>query len=252
MKLALLADIHSNSLALDAVLADVERHGGVDGFGLLGDYCAIGPDPVGTLERLAQLPLHFCIRGNTDRFLVTNERPEPSVHDAQQNSDLVPIVAEIAASFSWTQGAITAAGWYDWLHDLPLDYQEVLPDSTRLLAVHAAPGRDDNPALERDAADMALEPLLAGCAADLVLTGHTHHVHDRMVAGIHLVNPGSVSNPKYPDLRAKYAILSADPQGYGIEQRYVDYDHEAVIALLTTMHHPAPSYIIRFIRGEIS
>jgi len=37
MRIALLADIHGNSLALEAVLKDIETRGGVDGYWILGD-----------------------------------------------------------------------------------------------------------------------------------------------------------------------------------------------------------------------
>ena len=251
MKIALLADIHGNSIALDAVLKDIEERSGVDSYGLLGDYCAIGPDPVGVLERLARLPIRFCIRGNTDRFLTDITYPEPTIADATSNPEQIEIVAEIRATFGWVQGAVTATGWFDWLAALPLDYRETLPDGTRLLAVHAAPERDDNPAIEPTTPEAELVAMLTGCEANLVLTGHTHCVHDRSVSGIHALNPGSVSNAKSPDLRAKYAILSTDDAGYRIEQRYVDYDREAVVRMLYEKHYPAPDYVTRFMRGKI-
>ena len=37
MRLALLSDLHGNPIALDAVLADIEANGGVDGYLVLGD-----------------------------------------------------------------------------------------------------------------------------------------------------------------------------------------------------------------------
>lgn len=37
MRLAILSAIHGNSLALDAVLADIHAQGGVDGYWVLGD-----------------------------------------------------------------------------------------------------------------------------------------------------------------------------------------------------------------------
>ena len=55
MRIALLADIHGNAIALEAVLADIGREGGADAFWVLGDLVAIGPDPVGVLERLSTL-----------------------------------------------------------------------------------------------------------------------------------------------------------------------------------------------------
>jgi len=55
MRLAVLADVHGNSIALDAVLEDIRSRGGVHGYLLLGDFAAIGPDPVGVVERITGL-----------------------------------------------------------------------------------------------------------------------------------------------------------------------------------------------------
>ena len=55
MKLGVLSDIHGNRIALEAVIADGTDRG-VERWWALGDLAAIGPDPVGTLEVLANLP----------------------------------------------------------------------------------------------------------------------------------------------------------------------------------------------------
>ena len=67
MRIALLSDIHGNSVALDAVLRDVQAQGNADEYWILGDLVAIGPDPIGVLERLSELEEAFYVRGNTDR-----------------------------------------------------------------------------------------------------------------------------------------------------------------------------------------
>ena len=46
MRLAILSDIHGNPLALDAVLADIQSQGEVDAYWVLGDFAALGYDPV--------------------------------------------------------------------------------------------------------------------------------------------------------------------------------------------------------------
>lgn len=46
MRVAVMADIHGNAIALDAVLQDVERRGGVDAYWVLGDMVALGPASV--------------------------------------------------------------------------------------------------------------------------------------------------------------------------------------------------------------
>jgi hypothetical protein len=70
------------------------------------------------------------------------------------------------------------------------------------------------------------------------------------VDGVRLVNPGSVSNPFPPDLRASYAILFGDSQGYIVEHHRVDYDRQAIIDAMRRVAHPSEAYITRFMRGE--
>ena len=134
--------------------------------------------------------------------------------------------------------------------NLPLEVRLTLPDGTRLLGVHASPGRDDGPGIQPGHSDDQLEQRLAGCEADLVIVGHTHVPLDRQVGGIHVINLGSISNPVTPGLQATYAFLDADEQGYRIQLRRVDYDREAVIKAIEHSHHPTPSFLIGFMRGE--
>src|SRR5262245_26471365 len=142
MNIALLSDIHGNSSALDAVLADIHARGGVDGYWVLGDLVALGHDPVGVLERLAALPNVQYVRGNTDRYVAVGDRPPPTLADVAADPRLLATLVEIAGTFAWTQGALTAAGWLDWLERLPLELHVALPDGTQVLGVHASPGRD--------------------------------------------------------------------------------------------------------------
>src|SRR6266516_1532631 len=107
-------------------------------------------------------------RGNTDRYVVTGDLPvQPE--KALEDPALLPKVIEAARSFSWTRGYVSAAGWLDWLTNLPLEVRLTLPDGTRLLGVHASPGRDDGPGIQSKHSDGKLEQRLAGCEADLVI-----------------------------------------------------------------------------------
>jgi hypothetical protein len=56
MRLAILSDIHGNPLALDAVLADIQSQGEVEAYWVLGDFAALGYDPVTPLEKVTALP----------------------------------------------------------------------------------------------------------------------------------------------------------------------------------------------------
>ena len=250
MRVALLSDIHGNSIALDAVLADASSNG-VDSYWILGDIVALGPDPVGVLQRLSILPNSLFIRGNTDRYVVTGDRPPPHAEDIGTNHELLKIFSEIAGSFAWTQGAITVAGWFDWLSQLPLELHSILPDGTKFLGVHATPGNDDGAGIHPGLSDAAIRKLLIGCVANLICVGHTHQPINRKFDGWHIINLGSVSNPRPPDLRASYAILDATPKGYTIVHRRVEYDRDQVIALLQNRRHPGAKFIIKFMRGLI-
>lgn len=195
---ALLSDIHGNLIALEAVLADVAACGGADAYWVVGDIPAIGYDPVGVIERLVALPDTRFVRGNTDRHTVTGELPggAPSLDDIQNDPQRLQELVLVAESRGWTRGAVTLGGWFDWLAGLPVEQRSALPDGTRLLAVHASPGRDDGPGVHPGLSDDELRDLLAGCEADLVIVGHTHRPLDRAVGAIRVVNLGAYAIPR--------------------------------------------------------
>jgi len=249
MRLAILSDIHGNPLALDAVLADIQSQGEVDAYWVLGDFAALGYDPVTPLEKVTALSHASFTRGNTDRYVVTEDLPVPP-EKALEDSALLPQVMEAVRSFSWTRGYVSAAGWLDWLTNLPLEVRLTLPDGTRLLGVHASPGRDDGPGIQPQHSDGKLEQRLSGCEADLVIVGHTHVPLDRRIGRIRVINLGSVSNPVTPGLQATYVLLDAGEHGYSVQLRRVDYDREAVIKAIKQSRHPTPSFLIGFMRGE--
>jgi len=215
---------------------------------VLGDFAALGYDPVTPLEKVTALSHARFTRGNTDRYVVTQDLPvQPE--QALQDPALLPEVIEAVRSFSWTRGYVSAAGWLDWLMNLPLEVRLALPDGTRVLGVHASPGRDDGPGLQPKHSDDQLERRLAGCEADLVIVGHTHVPLDRQVGRRHVINLGSISNPVTPGLQATYVLLDANEHGYRVQLRRVDYDREAVIKAIEHARHPTPSFLIGFMRG---
>ncbi len=89
MRLAVLADIHGNVLALEAVLADIARRGGADGIVDHGD-CVSGPLwPRETLERLDALGA-LTVRGNHDRQVATLDPSAMGPSDRVAHAALSP------------------------------------------------------------------------------------------------------------------------------------------------------------------
>jgi putative phosphoesterase len=235
VRLAVLSDVHGNLAALEAVLEDVERSGGVDAWWVLGDLVALGPEPVEVLERLLALPHATFTQGNTDRYVLTGDLP--AIGDPVRS----------AASFGWTRGMLTAGGWLDRLDNLPLEVRLTLPDGTRVLGVHASPGRDDGLGIRAEQGEAELDALLAGADAELVFVGHTHRALEREHRGIRLVNLGSLSlPPQSDDPRASYALLGADPSGHRVERRRVPYDYTRVVEGIRRVRPPDPEFLLGF------
>lgn len=249
MRIALLSDIHGNAIALNAVLADIARQGGADAYWILGDLAALGPEPLRALEILSALPNARFIRGNTDRYVYTGDRPSPTIEEAKGDPRLLGALVEIANTFAWTQGMVTAGGWLQWLQDLPLEMRVTLPDGTRFLGVHASPGQDDGSGISPDGDAAPFTGKLAESHADVLGVGHTHLPFERRIQGIHVVNPGAVSLSLTDDKCAGYVLLNALTDTYTVEHRRVPYDRAAVIDQLKRLHHPGRAYLIQHLSG---
>ena len=227
MRIAVIADIHGNVLALDAVLDDLRSRGGADLIVNLGD-CVSGPLwPRETMERLQALNLPT-VRGNHDRRV------------AQDTAD-----ETMWPSDRYAQERLTSAQRQALL-DLPLTL-EIAPG---VIAFHARPDHDEKYLADAivdgqlvraplAAITRRLKPLDPACR--LVLCGHSHRNElIRIPGGPVVFNPGSVGCPAYDDdtppahvseqgtPHARYGIvdLGSDGSPDRFESIAVDYDHE--------------------------
>jgi predicted phosphodiesterase len=219
MRIAVLSDIHSNLVALDAVLAHA---GTIDGVWHLGDIVGYGPDPDGVVARLASLDA-VGVRGNHDAA-------------ALGGPEIEWFNPEARAAVEWTGRAMSATT-RDWLSDLP--ERRVIGDIT---LVHGSP-RD--PLREYVASVAVARANLAFLDTTIGLHGHTHVPvafttegdrteidsagDGRSYAGAgrpSLINPGSVGQPRDGDPRSSYMIL--DPDAETVTWHRVEYDIVAV------------------------
>ena len=220
MRVAVLADIHGNLPALDAVLGDVDA-AGVDAIVLNGDI-ATGPMPAETLDRLAELGDRVIwVRGNADRELV-------AAYEGGVNANLPEAVrstTEYGASRLQNRHRNLLAG-------LPLS---VTVDVTGLGLVRFchATTRSDTEIVLVDSPVSRYRGGFADTAEPTVVLGHTHMPFDRLADRRRFVNPGSVGMP-YGRAGAHWALL-----GPTVSLRRVDYDaaHAA-----ETFRSSAPDY----------
>jgi predicted phosphodiesterase len=193
MSVAVLADIHANLPALDAVLDEPDVMG-ADAVVLLGDI-ALGPMPAETLDRLAALgDRAVWVHGNCEREIVTafdgGEIPGPTGAAATASADLI------------------GRAHRDRLDQLPLTVTLDIDGLGPALFCHASPRRDDEMLLV-DSPPGRWADALDGVEAGVVVCGHTHMPFDRLAGGRRVVNPGSVGMP-YGHPGAGWALLGPD------------------------------------------
>jgi predicted phosphodiesterase len=229
-RLAVLSDIHGNSMALRAVLADLGAQGGDAHLVVLGDLVLYGPDPGGVLALLREREPAFYVGGNTDRYLVEGRYRDSLTQPGWQ--------AQVLSSFSWTAGQLGDAG-LRFLATLPRKQLLYFGRGHVVLATHGSP-RSDEENVRADTPDAELAAMFGDLPYNLLLCAHTHQPLDRVVAGRRVVNAGSVGLPFDGDPRAGYALIDLQPGGgYQVTLRRVAYDVEAVAQQLLAVDHPA-------------
>ncbi|MFP4321926.1 MAG: metallophosphoesterase family protein [Anaerolineales bacterium] len=238
MRLAVLADIHGNLAALEAVLADLEAQPTVDHIWVLGDLALFGPQPgacVDAVRKLQEEREAKVIQGNTDRYIVTGAAPIISAFEADDWETQRTALALRDASINWARERLDgeqATYLYKLGHSLSLEAEGF----GWISAFHAIPG-DDEGIVTPDTDEFDLRDALLDAESRLLFGGHTHLAMDRDLGDMRMVNPGSVGLPFDGDTRAAYAILTqADDAPLHIDLRRVAYDMQPTLDALA--EHP--------------
>jgi predicted phosphodiesterase len=188
MRYLVVSDIHGNLAALEAVLA--EPH---DAVICLGDIVGYGPEPLACL-RWIRREAKIVVQGNHDRAAATGADP-----------GCRPAFRWLAAATAPIASRELEDSDRRYLGDLP-HWLFIDVDGLPTLAVHATPS--DTLYRYLGPKDLtAWQDEVSGIPANLVLVGHTHLPFDIHVAGVRVVNPGSVGQPKDGDPRAAYAVI---------------------------------------------
>lgn len=215
MRIAILADIHGNLPALEAVVEDA-RHARPDAVYVAGDQINRCPWSNEVMDLLAAegWPL---IAGNHELVVAMLGQPTCPAYfsDRRRFPDL----------------------WWTWQHlstehmatirSLPLELRLVLRGGPAILLVHGSP-KKITVGFAPDLDDAQLVELLAGTGEPVVIGAHTHQPMDRYVVGQRgmrqrVLNPGSVGMPYNGDPRAQYMLLDHLADGLRVTFRQVDY-----------------------------
>ena len=222
MRVALLADIHANLTALDAVLERL-RSQAIDVYVNLGDTTTFGPQPREVLDRLREIGARN-VMGNTDAWTL-----EPRPH-AIRDSD-TPRQNHIEL---WCADQLTPEH-KDYIRTFEATVEIPLGGGANLLCYHGSP-RSNRDFLRATTPDLELEAMIAGRSATVMAGGHTHEQMLRRHKNLVLVNAGSVGQAcewghatgrrHYP--WAEYAVLDTRDGVISVELARAAFDVDEV------------------------
>lgn len=208
MRVAVLSDVHGNTVALRAVLAELERE--QPELIVFGGDLTWGPHPEETFELTRGLDARF-VRGNADRAVLENRSESKKEKWMQANH--TPEAREFLGSFE----------------------EHVVVDVDGLGAVrfsHGSP-RSDEECVTPETPEERVREFSSGVDERVIVTAHVHIQFDREVGGIRSVNAGSVGLPYEGKPGAYWALL-----GPGVEFRRTEYDLGETIARYRATDYP--------------
>jgi putative phosphoesterase len=225
MRILLLADIHANWAALQAIQEPF------DACLFLGDLVDYGLDPSPCIHWVREHAT--CgVRGNHDHGVAQHVK-------VQGKNGFKYLTGETR---KLTQERISTEE-RRFLGSLPISKRITL-DNVRFLLVHATP-RDPLDEYSIPDADF-WSRRLADVDAQVVCVGHTHYPYILEVGDKLVINPGSVGQPRDGDPRLSYAII----ENQRIELKRTEYPVEDTVntVLQSALPEPAKSQLVEVFR----
>jgi putative phosphoesterase len=247
LSIAVIADVHGNAWALEAVLADIRRRK-IKRIVNLGDS-VFGSGDAGRCANLLIKHCEVSVRGNCDRFISSPNRM------LQHNADVVRIRRELNTH----QMA--------WLAACPFD--AVVAEF--VYCCHATPQRDDAYLLEQVtpnsvqlAAFKSIQAKTRHIQQPVICIGHSHKPHVvQLPNGQLVINPGSVGMPAYDHTtpyphvmetgspHARYAILHQHSTGWRVEHCAIVYDWDTAANYARQLNRPDRAYWVETGRAKL-
>lgn len=201
MRVAVIADIHSNLHALEAVLEDI----GEAVIYCNGDLVGYNPYPNEVLELVRKKGI-FCTLGNHDYAVITGNTAWFNPYAAR--------------ALEWTMKHIKKEN-LAFLASLPLSYEG------SFYMAHGSPRSPLDEYVTEDYPEEVVKGFFSHVGRDVITLAHTHVPYVRRLDEKLLLNPGSIGQPRDFDPRASYALL--DPGKKQVEIRRIKYDVEAAV-----------------------
>ncbi len=212
MRLAILSDIHSNKVALQACIEDINESF-IDGICLIGDYISDCPDPQATISLIKELKRSYrvwIIKGNREEYFIKHD---DGIEDGWNYSSY-------EGSLLYTYEKLTYRD-IDYLRGLPLKCTVEIEGRDPLLLVHGSQRNIKELLFEEE--DNTRE-CMKKMNEKYILSGHTHHRTYYEYNGKVLINPGSVGVAIGEKATAHYCTLEWKEDKWETEFKSIPYD----------------------------
>ena len=221
-RIAILSDIHGDTRALEAVIADARALGATE-YWLLGDILLPGPGREDLFDLLDAIPITAAVRGNWDDCVLEALDGEYGLEDPQE-IQLLRLTQYLMEGLDPKR--------IDWLRSLPLVKKKEV-NGIRFSLTHNLPeknyGGDLRPANRTENFDQLLDD-----QTEMAIYGHVHKQLLRYGSqGQQILNPGTIGMPYFDwepiqNHRAQYALIDVEEDGVtNLQFRKVAYDYEA-------------------------
>jgi predicted phosphodiesterase len=223
---AVLSDVHGNTVALESVLTEVaDARPDLVVFG--GDL-TWGPEPEATLALVDTLSIPtIFIRGNSERLLLA---------DGDEPADRQPWLLEQHSREARTRLAT-------FVEQASVDVAGLGP----VRFCHGSP-RSDEEVVTPETPEERVRAFMEGIGERVLVTAHTHLQFDRRVAGIRSINAGSVGMSYGLGAgNACWAVL-----GPGVELRRTPFSVEKAVARYRASGYPAAERMIGMLESPPS
>lgn len=219
MKICVLADVHANLPALEAVLVHA-RQAGAEWIWNAGDFVGYGAFPDEVVQRLRQEGA-VSILGNYDRKVLRVPEKQKDWKTSKGPQKWL--------AFCWAYENLSAEN-RAYLARLP-EIRHIWMDALHIFMAHGSP-ESPKEHLSPDTPDERLRELNRVANADMIIVGHSHRAFVRTVDGVLWVNPGSVGRPDDGNPRASYALVELESGKMTSRLMRVAYDVERAAAAI--------------------
>lgn len=215
-RIAIIADIHGNTPAFDAVAADIDAIA-PDEVLVAGDLVGRGPEGNAVVERV-QARQWRSVRGNHEDYLINFRR---------NRVDPDWLLSEDWSAARWMAAELTL-GSLAFIEALPFSLTSATAPNVRV--VHGTP-RSNNEGIGPWTPLETIRTHLAAIDENVLVCAHTHQPLETRVEAQLVVNTGSVGLPFNQDPRAQYVVLHVDASICEVEFRRVEYDVSRVVEI---------------------